>query len=206
MPSAIPFMNGKYIKVIVTSEIGTISALMPEEFSIIQNNNFESLADATGSTAQAILSTFKPDASFSFVPFTPQVWMGSDPLKMGDLTLHFVATKNPKTEVQDKLLMLLAMASPRNPGSGRSVTVFGATVGTLLSPVQVSVTVGGVLRWPEAFIQSCEIKQNRPWNAQGYSFHGEARITVISKNFVMAQDVLSGSFQSSVGAGTAVQP
>ena len=202
--NAIPFMNSKYIKVVIASEIGTVSALMPEEFSIIQNNNFESLADATGSTAQAILSTFKPDASFSFVPYTPQVWMGSDPLKMGDLTLHFIATKIPKTEVHGKLLTLLAMASPRD--STCSISVAGATVGMLLSPVMVSVTVGGVLRWPEAFIQSCEIKQNRPWNAQGFSFHGEARITIISKNFVMAQDILKGNFQSNVGAGTSVQP
>ncbi len=123
----------------------------------------------------------------SVVPYSPQIWMGAEPLTITELVLHFVAFTSAFSEVHIPLMNLLSMSLPKGLGGE-----FGGIKGGMLSaPPAVEVKIGDVISWKPCFIQSAIVTEKAPYTKEGYGMTGEAKINIIRRDYIFADDFMN---------------
>lgn len=188
------------VKVIISTtdgSVGTVVAVIPHEYAFTVQNKYESLLNSSSMIASlsmgvnAIQSLTGIDVNASLVPYSPQIWMGSEPLVVDELELQFVAYKSALNDVHTPLMRLLAMSMPQRGGLlGKSL---GIDVGMLRHPPAVTVTIGNVIKWSPCYIESCSVQENAPYDVNGYGYHGTARLSIKRRNYCFAEDFADNS-------------
>ena len=182
---------GQYNK--QTSPI-SVQGIISAEYSFAVKNDFEPLLKSAGAIAEFskganAFNQLVYGTGLSAVPYSPQIWMGADPLKISELTLHFVCYDNAYNDVHLPLMRLLAMSLPQ--GSG--VALAGVEMGMLNAPPAVEIQIGKVIKWAPCFLESVNVIEKAPYTTEGYGMIGEAKITVIRRDYIFAEDFKNNS-------------
>lgn len=168
-----------------------VVGIIPADYGFSVKNDFEpllttssTLGDVTKAT-QAFNQLFA-ETDLSVVPYSPMIWMGAKALQVNELTLHFVCYDSAYNDVHKPLMDLLAMSLPR-------AGVGGALAGCLNAPPQVAITIGNVISWKPCFIESVSVNEKAPYTKDGYGMTGEAKVTIIRRDYVFAEDFAKNS-------------
>lgn len=170
----------------------TVQGIISAEYSFSVKNQFEQLLTANQaisgfSKGLNALNQLALNTNLSVVPFSPQIWMGADPLRVSELLLHFVCYSNAKADVHDPLMKILGMALPTGKGAG----MLGTEFGMLNAPPAVEIQIGNVIRWSPCFIESAVVTEKAPYDQNGYGMIGDAKINIIRRDFIFADDFIS---------------
>lgn len=170
----------------------TVQGIISAEYSFSVKNQFDPLLRANSAIADFskglnALNQLALNTNMSVVPFSPLIWMGADPLRISELTLHFVCYDDVKKDVHDQLMNILAMALP----TGKGVDFLGAPGGMLNAPPAVEIQIGNVIRWSPCFIESAICIEKAPYSKDGYGMVGEAKINIVRRDFIFADDFIN---------------
>jgi hypothetical protein len=164
----------------------SVQGIIPPEYGFSIKNDFEPLLSTSNNLsdfnkATQAFNQLVAQTDLSVVPYSPMVWMGAKVLQINEMTLHFVCFDNPEIDVHKPLMDLLAMSLPR--GSGFEI------VGMLNAPPAVEVKIGNVISWKPCFIESAIISEKAPYSKDGYGMSGEAKITIIRRDYIFSDDL-----------------
>jgi hypothetical protein len=170
----------------------SVQGIISAEYSFSVKNQFESLLSANQtisgfSKGINAINQLALNTNLSVVPYSPQIWMGAEPLRVSELLLHFVCYNSAKEDVHDPLMKILGMSLPTGKGAG----VLGTEFGMLNAPPAVEIQIGNVIRWSPCFIESAVATEKAPYDSNGYGMIGEAKITIIRRDFIFADDFIS---------------
>ena len=204
--SGVSYYNKNKLLVTISAEGGvvpSVQGVLPAEYSFSVKNQFEPLLSADSAMAQmnkgvqAIVQLANSgNSDISLVPYSPQIWMGADPLTISEMTLYFVCYKDPKTDVHDPLMRLLAMGLPRSGGSAAgAMNAMGIkfnlpaadTIGILAHPPAVTVQIGSVINWSPCYLANVTVTEKAPFSSQGFGFQGEAKFSIIRRDYIFAE-------------------
>jgi hypothetical protein len=194
----------------IDTEIGIlpVSGIIPPEYGFSVANKYDPLlsGDQGIAEAQKAVNTFNEfikDTSLSLVPYSPQIWMGSDPLSISEMTLNFVAYENPYIEVHLNLMNLLAMGLPGGTGTGERL---GFEMGMLTAPPSVEIKIGGVITWSPCYLETVVVTEFAPYTKEGFGMRGEAKIKIIRRDFVFGGDFAKNFTNPAVRPVTSAPP
>lgn len=184
------FHGNKGMKAGSLSVQGIISA----EYSFSVKNEFEALLKASSAITEFTkgANTFNQliyDTGLSVVPYSPMIWMGANPLSVSELLLHFVCYDDAKNDVHLPLMRLLAMSLPQ----GKGVALQGVELGMLKAPPAVEIKIGEVIKWSPCFIENVVVTEKAPYTKEGYGMTGEAKVTIIRRDYIFAEDFNTNS-------------
>lgn len=180
-----------------------VQGIISPEYSFSIKNDFEPLLKSAGVIAEftkgsQAFNQLVYGTGLSVVPYSPQIWMGADPLRIAELSLHFVCYKSAELDVHKPLMDLLAMALPQ--GNGRE------QMGMLLAPPAVEIKIGEVIKWSPCFIESCVVTEKAPYTEKGFGMTGEAKVTIIRRDFIFAEDFKQNPLSPTVVVGKPPAP
>lgn len=204
--SGVVYANKNRLLVTISSEgniVPSVQGVLPAEFSFSVKNQFEPLLSADSAMGnlnkgvQAIAQLANSgNSDISLVPYSPQIWMGAEPLTISEMTLSFICYSDPKTDVHDPLMRLLAMGLPRSGGSaGSALNSIGASfntpaadsIGILAHPPAVTVQIGEVIKWYPCYLANVTVTEKAPFNSKGFGFQGEAKFSIIRRDYIFAE-------------------
>jgi hypothetical protein len=160
----------------------SVTGIISAEYSFAVKNEFDPLLKPAGALA---FSQLVYGSGLSVIPYSPQIWMGAAPLRVSELTLHFVCYDNAKKDVHDPLMDLLAMSLPQGTGINM--------VGMLNAPPAVEIQIGKIIKWAPCFLESVNVIERAPYTVEGYGMTGEAKVTVIRRDYIFAGDFKNNS-------------
>lgn len=182
-------------------KVPTVVGIIPPEYHFTIKNEYQSLLSANSAISnlnegvQAInqLVGGKMASELSLVPFSPQIWMGADTVRISEINLMFVCMKSPKDDVHQPLMNLLAMALPRK--SGYAAAALGAQkaeFGIMNHPPALEIQIGNVIKWSPCYITDLSITEKAPYDQNGYGMTGDAKFTIIRRDYIFAESFESG--------------
>lgn len=183
------------------TKVPTVVGIIPPEYHFSVKNEYQSLLSANSAISnlnegvQAInqLIGGKMASELSLVPFSPQIWMGADTVKVSEMVLSFVCMTNPKDDVHQPLMNLIAMALPRK--SGYAAAALGpqkAEFGIMNHPPAIEIKIGNVISWSPCYISDLTVTEKAPYDQNGFGMTGDAKFTVIRRDYIFAESYGSG--------------
>lgn len=198
--------------------VAPVSAIIPKSYHFSVANDFQPLLTAASAVAnlskgiESLKSLTGVESDISLVPFSPQIWMGSSPLQVSEMELHFVASNNPAINVHAPLMRLLAMSLPREGKNVNSalekigVSLNNPNMGMLNHPPSLKISIGSVIVWDFCYIQNISVLEEAPYTKEGYGHHGIAKINFIRRDYVYADDFANGTNTSTVAKPVISKP